>query len=235
MFALGGAWTCYDNQAVTGHPFLLPYLLHDRQYNVTPVFWFLPLRPEPVYSHPRLESQHGTNGWEASVYRADQPWWCGLSIGLISSLQILGLSLGAPVLFTLLVPVAWRDPLYRKMVIVSGVFILALAVETFHYEHYAAPVFAALALMVAVWAEYAWKLKMGRLRVGVVLVVLALLFDGEFFSPVSSVSLAANNAWEFRFGVSFQRRRGRRPSRATGPNGAPRSFTGSPRSTGVNW
>ena len=175
VFALGGAWTCYDNQAVTGHPFLLPYLLHDRQYNVTPVFWFLPLRPEPVYSHPRLESQHGTNGWEASVYRADQPWWRGLSTGLISSLEILGLSLGAPVLFTLLVPVAWRDPLYRKMVIVSGVFILALAVETFHYEHYAAPVFAALALMVAVWAEYAWKLKTGRLRVGAALVVLALL------------------------------------------------------------
>ena len=66
VLAVGGAWTCYYNQAVTGNPFSLPYLVHDRQYNVTPVFWFLPLRPEPTYSHPRLASQYRSK-WVGSI------------------------------------------------------------------------------------------------------------------------------------------------------------------------
>lgn len=173
VLALGGAWTCYDNQAVTGSPFRLPYLLYDRQYNVTPVFWFLPLRPEPTYSHPRLASQHGTDGWEASWYQAGQPRLQVLSIGLINSLMTLR-RLGAAALFTLLVPVAWRDPLYRKMAIVAEVFLLALTAETFHFEHYAAPAWAALALMIAIWAERAWNLRIRKQRVGVALVLLAL-------------------------------------------------------------
>jgi MFS family permease len=174
VLAVGGAWTCYDNQAVTGNPFRLPYLLHDRQYNVTPVFWFLPLRPEPTYSHPRLASQHGTGGWEATVYKGKRPRWQFLGTGLIASLRTLELSLRTAVLLTLLVPVAWRDPLYRKMAIVAGVSLLALSAETFHFEHYTAPAWAALALMIAVWAKHAWNLRIRKQPVGVALVLLAL-------------------------------------------------------------
>ena len=185
VLAVGGAWTCYYNQAVTGNPFLLPYLLHDRQYNATPVFWFLPLRPEPTYSHPRLASQHGTEGWEANVYKDDKEggawvqflgrgWIRSFLIGLQHSLQRLTLPVGLAVLLTLLVPVAWRDPLYRKMAIFCGVFLLAMAAETFHFEHYVAPAWAALALMIAVWAAHAWNLRIRQQPVGVALVLLAL-------------------------------------------------------------
>jgi hypothetical protein len=185
VLAVGGAWTCYYNQAITGNPFLLPYLLHDRQYDVTPVFWFLPLRPEPTYSHPRLASQHGINGWEAGVYKEDhegEPWSQflrpglirSLLIGLYRSLGILPLSFCPAVLLALLVPVAWRDPLYRKMVIVVGVLLLALTAETFHFEHYLAPAWAAFALMIAVWAARAWNLRIRKQPVGIALVLLAL-------------------------------------------------------------
>ena len=195
VFVIGISWTCYYNQAVTGKPFLLPYLLHDRQYNVTPVFWFLPLRNEPVYSHPRLASQHGVVGGEANVYESDlrgEPRLQFLKLGglrallsgLYRSLEILTPSLKVVVVLALLIPVAWRDPVYRKMGIVSGVFLLALSAETFHFQHYIAPVWAALALMIAVWAEHAWKLTIRKQRVGVALVLVALSSPGiaEFHS-----------------------------------------------------
>ena len=170
LLALGGAWTCYYNQAVTGSPFRLPYLLYQRQYAVTPLFWFLPLRPEPTYSHPRLASQSGTNGYEASVYkRVQMPW------PLIDSLRTLLLSgFSVMVLLAFLVPVAWRDPLFRKMAIVVGAVLLALTAETNHQRHYGAPVWAALALIIAVWVERAWNLRINKQPIGIALVLLGL-------------------------------------------------------------
>ena len=175
LFALGVGWTCYDNKAITGHAFEFPHDLYMRQYQVQPVFWFQPLRPQPPYSHPRLAGLHGTYGEEAGVYRELGQRWQSIFIGLMRSLRIIGLTFGLAVLLTLLVPVAWRDPLYRKMTIVSGCFLLGLTAETFHLQHYCAPVWAALGLMTAVWAERAWTLRMGNWRVGRALVVLALV------------------------------------------------------------
>jgi hypothetical protein len=175
VLAIGVAWTCYDNLAITGNPFLLPHLLHQRRYDVAPVFWSLPLLPEPAYSHPRLASLYGKDGYEVSVYKEQGPRWQSLWIGLVATLKKLELSLVLIVLLTLLVPVAWRDPLYRRMAIVAGVVLLAVTVETFHFEHYYAPAWAALALMIAVWAERAWNLRIRNFRVGAALVLLALL------------------------------------------------------------
>jgi hypothetical protein len=197
----------------------LPYLLHDRQYNVTPVFWFLPLRAEPSYSHPRLASQHGTQGWEADQYKKVKEGGHRtqfLSHGLVRSLlrclhrslETLPSSLCPVVLLALLVPVAWRDPLYRKMAIVCAVSLLALTAETFQFEHYAAPAWAALALMIAVWAARAWNLCVRKQPVGVALVLLALTFPAivELPShlmqrPPGSLSGDSGNMPSLRYGL----------------------------------
>jgi hypothetical protein len=171
VLAVGGAWTCYDNQAVTGNPFLLPYQLHMSQYDVAPKFCFLPLRPEPVYSHPRLAVYYGSS--DVSAYEPGRPRWQLLGSGL-GAAMVTFRKFSLAILLTLAVPIAWRVPLYRKMAIIFGVFLLALSVETWHLLHYSAPVWAALALMIAVWAERAWNLRIRRLRVGVALVLLAL-------------------------------------------------------------
>jgi hypothetical protein len=173
VFALGGAWTCYYNQAVTGKPLLFPYLLHDRQYNVTPVFWFLPLRPEPAYSHPRLAAVHGSSGWEASNYYATVPRSKFLWTSLYLTLLTLIIPFRAAILIALLIPAAWRDPLIRKMAIIAEVVLLALIAETYHQEHYTAPLWPVLALLIAVWAERAWNLRVRKVRVGAALVLLA--------------------------------------------------------------
>jgi hypothetical protein len=175
VLALGGAWTCYYNKSVTGSPFRLPYVLHQSQYDVAPVFWFLPLREEPAYSHPRLASAHGANGWESLEYRADRSWPRGVWLNFFTALRKFGNPLGTAVLFTLLIPVAWSDTRFRKMAIAAGAVVLTVAFETWHLEHYAAPGWAALALMIAIWAERAWNLWIYKLAIGPVFVAMALL------------------------------------------------------------
>jgi hypothetical protein len=186
VLALGCAWTCYDDQAITENPIRLPYQLYMSQYYVAPVFWFQPLHPEPAYSHPRLAAMWGTNGSDVSGYEKERPRWQLLGIGLVGALVTFK-RLSLAMLLALAVPVAWRDPLFRKMAIVAGVFLLALSVETYHFEHYAAPVWAALALMVAVWAERAWNLRIRRQRVGVALVLLALASPAIAFQAYESI------------------------------------------------
>lgn len=173
VFAVGAAWTSSYNRAVTGNPFLLPYILHDRQYNVTPVFWLMPMRPDRPFSHPRLASQHGADGWEARFYDPKQPRWRFLKNGLTGALRSSAKPLRVALILTLLAPFAWRDPRYRKMAVIAAAVLVALTIETYHLPHYAAPLWAAFALMVAVWAEYAWNLP-SRKALGVALVIIAL-------------------------------------------------------------
>jgi hypothetical protein len=175
VFAIGGIWNGYYDWSVTGKPLTLPYLLHDRQYNVTPPLAILPLRPEPVYSTPRLAAQHGLHGEEAIMYQAGKPRLPVLASGFLASLHELIEPLGLAALLTLLFPAAWRNPVYRRVAIVSLVFLLALSIETFHFAHYAAPIWAALALMIAIWAQSVWDLRLGKLPFGIAVVVLVLL------------------------------------------------------------
>lgn len=171
----GIAWTGRYNQAITGSPFRLPYLLHDIQYNVTPPFSFLPLRPQPVYSHPRLAAQHGHGGFEEYWYNPARPRWRVIRRGYFESLMNLLSWFGPALLITLFLPVGWGDSRYRRMAVITAIVLFALGLETFHMEHYGAPAWPAIALMIAVWAERAWPLRLGKFRVGAFLVVLALL------------------------------------------------------------
>lgn len=188
IFTLGGLWTGYYNWSVTGSPLTLPYLLHDHEYNVTPPIAVLPLRPEPAYSNPRLAAQHGLHGEEAVQYHAGQSRWSVLRAGFVASLKILAEPLGAVALLTLCFPIVWRNPVYRRIALVSFVFLLALTIETFHFAHYAAPILAALALMVAIWAESLWKLRLGKLPLGAAVVVLALLAIPAHKSAADTIS-----------------------------------------------
>jgi hypothetical protein len=173
-----GAWTGYYNRTITGNPFRLPYLLYYQQHNTTPAFWFLPLAPQPVYSNPRLAGEHGTTGWEAAAHEAVyknghlRPDW--LWTGITKTVLSLDFSVRIALLLALLVPAAWRDSLFRKIALVAAVSLLAVSVETFHFEHYTAPAWGAFALLIAIWAQHAWNLRVFRQPVGPALVVLAL-------------------------------------------------------------
>ena len=184
ILIIGGAWSCYDNYAVTGNAFLFPHILHEHQYQVQPLFWFQPLRPEPSYSSPRLAALHGLNGLERyDYYDVGHGVWHRLAIRFLGPLLTLRLELGIALLFVVVIPVAWREPLFRKMAFISGVFLLALGIESSHFEHYTAPVWAALAVLIAVWAQRAWSLRFRGAPIGAALVLVVLVSPILLASP----------------------------------------------------
>ncbi len=182
-------WTGVYDRAVTGNPLRLPYMLHDRQYNVSPSFWILPLREQPVYSTARLAAQHGNQGWEADWYRLHQPWWKGISRGVfMSTLWISTLVAGEFGFIVFLFPFPFRDPTFRRMAMVLAVFMVAISLEVWHMQHYAAPALAAVAIMTALWLEKVWTLRFRGLPAGAVIAVAFITF------AAGSESIAARTA-----------------------------------------
>ena len=51
ILMVSAAAMAYNNKRVTGSALTLPYQLHDQQYAIAPLFFPLPLRPEPLYRH----------------------------------------------------------------------------------------------------------------------------------------------------------------------------------------
>ena len=100
-------WVARYDRAVTGEAAKLPYVVHAETYNVAPVFWFLPLHPEPAYRQPRLALQHGLHGWEVQEYhraRVGMRHLGGFLRVIWVVLRVLGPLLG----FVLLLPLCWR-------------------------------------------------------------------------------------------------------------------------------
>jgi hypothetical protein len=181
VLAAGAAWTCCYNKAVTGNPLLMPYVVHQRQYDVAPRFWFLPLAPEPQYSHPRLAAQHGSNGYEVAEYRKrlQWPWWQRPLVRASWMLWTLEFGLLCALTIAFLIPLAWRDPVFRRMAAVAFVFLAALSLESFAHEHYTAPGWPAAALILGLWTEYAWRRKIFKKPLGILLGALLLLLFGD--------------------------------------------------------
>jgi hypothetical protein len=55
VFATGAFLTTSYNRAITGSRWKPPYLLHEQQYQESPQFTFLPLRPKKTYSSPWVQ------------------------------------------------------------------------------------------------------------------------------------------------------------------------------------
>ncbi len=150
---LGGLWWTMDyNRAVTGSAFELPYMLHERMYATVPVFWFLPLRPEPVYANPRLAAQHGLHGTEAEDYYRVRTAMSHLGpfFGLA---RILITVLGPLFAFLLLSPIGWRDSRCRFLLPLLCLSFLASFIVTFKSPHYLAPLITASLLFAACLAD----------------------------------------------------------------------------------
>jgi hypothetical protein len=85
------------NHAITGSALSTPYVLHERQYQETPLLLFLPLRPKLTYSGPMLRYYYEVNEmrpylsqripklWPLAVGRKIATWWdfyCGILLSI---------------------------------------------------------------------------------------------------------------------------------------------------------
>ena len=206
VLTAGLIWSGCYNKAVTGNPFLLPYVEYQHQYEITPVLWFLPLHPEPRYGYPRLAALMGSNGWAVAQYRGRMqwPWWLRPLEVTLSMLKSLGWPLPLALASALLIPIAWGDPVYRRLAVVAGLFFAALSLETYALPHYAAPGWAAFALLIALWTEQAWQKKFFKTPIGVLwgvplLFVFSVLASNAAQAQYELISHGRDqNLWPYR-------------------------------------
>jgi len=139
VLALGGAGTGYYYWRVTGNPFRMPYQIDRDQYASAGIFLWEQPRPIPVYRNPQMREFYA--GWELSKFmEAKTPF--GLAKNTAGKagafwMFFLGPALTLPLLF---LPCVWRDRRVRPLVIIGAVFLAGLALNTWFYAHYAAPI-----------------------------------------------------------------------------------------------
>lgn len=162
VLGITGAAMAVYNLRVTGDPLRMPFLEQRAQYAMTPHFLWQPLGPEPRYDVEVFRDFY--TRWEPEAYRVQQT-----ALGLATRtgrkllvmwkawfpLAVLALPLlGLPRRFR-------RDPRVRTATIGLALFSMALLVETFMQEHYAAPAFG---LAFVLWLSGARTLRSWRFR-----------------------------------------------------------------------
>jgi hypothetical protein len=145
VLALGGAGMAYYNATVTGHPGMFPYVLYRNTMSVAPHFVWQSLRPAPLYNNRETRGFYLI--WEMHYYHLARD-------GFFSDLAqkapaywrfYLGPLLTIPLLAA---PFLWRSRQARAALLLAAAFSLALAVEVWHYAHYAAPATGLAILLV---------------------------------------------------------------------------------------
>ena len=131
----------YYNKQVTGTVFQMPYMVYQKAYAFVPLFVFQHLGPEPVYRHREIQYAHAV--WELSYYQ-DQRSISGLvlwSLGKILVLLVGYFSLFGLALAAVALPVVFeKNQWMRFALLVCGLFVAGLLMETWMQAHYAAPI-----------------------------------------------------------------------------------------------
>ena len=183
--------TSYYFWRVTGSPFRMPYQEHLAQYSIAPYFIWQSVHAQPIYHHEMLRTFYVD--WELARYDltrsaageianlAQRFWWYWLFY--------LGPALTLPVLLALFVtPYGTRwsglSRKFRFLIVLTVIFILALACEVPSIPHYAAPLTAviyAIVLMALRYLRRNWHGGRGlsgvylTRAVGIILIVLVLI------------------------------------------------------------
>ncbi|MCX6632959.1 MAG: hypothetical protein NTW28_35630 [Candidatus Solibacter sp.] len=138
LLAVAAAGTCYYYWRVTGNPFCMPYQEARDQYATARIFlWEQPL-PVPAYRHQQLRDFYA--GWELTKF-LEAKSLVGLARNTFGKagafwMFFLGPALTLPLIF------GWRlfaDRRVRPLVVIGGICAAGLALNTWFYAHYAAP------------------------------------------------------------------------------------------------
>jgi hypothetical protein len=155
----------------------MPHVLNTRVYHSAPLFLWEHPGPEKIYRNAQFEDFY--NGWERDNYhinRADavRVTWekvfrCGVTYfwpGLLLALPAL--------------PFVWRDPRMRLPLVSVSLGTIAVFIVIWSNAHYAAPLTAAIVLLIVQAIRHLRTMWIGTRPVGLALsraVIFALVFD----------------------------------------------------------
>ena len=147
VFVPATAWLAIYHAAVTGHPLVMPYWLHDATYESCPTFFWQPLGPVISYRHPEMRDLFV--GWERSRFIRRQVF-CGMNLSLWTRVcdffqYFVGLRFALPLV------ALWRNCRDRWLWLAAatcGLVFLALTQVINLTPHYAAPITALVLVQV---------------------------------------------------------------------------------------
>ncbi len=187
---------CLYNLRVAGSPFVLPYQIHAKTYDITPLFVWQKPSFEPEY-HYRIMREFYTT-YELYFYQIQHSFvgflqrklvllWI-LVFGTINFLAIPTIPLvirPAPV-------VSWlrKDFWARRALAIYFLFIVGVIIETFMQPHYLAPV-VALNYFFALTAMRFWRARnrrLGRLIAWLLPVVGVIVLPISLYGRLRSVN-----------------------------------------------
>jgi hypothetical protein len=190
----------YYNARVTGSPFRLPYVIHEKAYAVAPTFLWQPLRPAPEYHHEVVKDFW--TGWACEAYQRQQSFAgflseCRFKLWTLWSF-FLGLTLTIPLVA---IGSALRDRWTQFALLTCGLLLAALLLEQGVVPHYAAPVTGLVGVLMVQSVRQLSRLRIGVSPIGLVLVPAILLSYGIFF--LGSLAPAMPYGW-FRHRARIQ-------------------------------
>jgi hypothetical protein len=148
VFAVAMGYYCWR---VTGNPLQMPYQTERKEYAVAPYFLWQPLRPRPVYRSEivkRLYARDEVLGYEffrSSVGVLAKVWttW-RFYLGPVLTLPLLMMAVVLPYGFS------WRqiNKRTRFLLIVLGLALVGMALESSYFPHYMGPSTAILLALI---------------------------------------------------------------------------------------
>ncbi len=172
LLALTAAAMCAYCARVTGNPFRLPYQENRAQYATAGIFLWEKPAPLPAYRSAEMRAFYA--GWELTKFLEAKslPGLAKNTLGKAGAFVMffLGAALGLPLVC------GWRlfrDRRVRPLVFIGAAFLFGLALNTWFYAHYAAPITGivyALALQglrhIRAWRHHGRRVGIAVLRAG---------------------------------------------------------------------
>jgi len=182
------------NRAVTGSPWKLPYMEHEEQYAITPVYLFQALKSEPVYRDPTIHRfhqevagwyrrQHDLRDLSAVIsFRFGQVWiYYGMVLWFIPLLVL---------------PELWQRPATRGMLLLWCALLAVMQTVTWFMPHYVAPAAPAWLLVIAQGIRFLRVWRPGRRPIGRLVVVFLVITQVTYgFTERTAATLATASDW----------------------------------------
>jgi hypothetical protein len=191
------AWMGYYNYRVTGHALEMPYLAHDKQYNVwSPWLWENQPGPAPAYTNSVLQDFWLRAYGEENRLARDHL----LKAHFTDLLGLARFFLGWPIVLCMLasaVPL-WRSSKARRVLLLGALFYAGAALDARLFPHYAAPATALVYVLAALALRAAWLHSPGspaerRVLAGGVMAVFVVTTGVGLFTPENRFHFGARD------------------------------------------
>ncbi len=178
-----GSAMAYYNWRVTSSPVRMAYQVNRETYAQAPYFLVLPPRPAPVYHNAVMQRFYTELELKDFLKERTVPGFLRSLLHKVDDFWLFYLSsaLTIPcVAFVLARRSVWRNSRMKFPLILAGIFLLGLLLQTWTMPHYAAPATSLLFLFVVQGARYlqVWRRRtdhLGALLVRGIPVVLAAM------------------------------------------------------------